>query len=111
MERFQVFIGRILDRSRLDNREALERAGLEPRYLPESFDEFDEVDFVAPLDGPNRMVLSVALEQGRIGRIILGWVAPDDPDDAMRSFDDEGLQRALGANGDRVVAFLDEVLG
>ncbi len=117
MERFQAFIGRTLERARLDNQEALGRAGLEPRYLPETFEEFDEVDFLAPLepegplDGRNRMVLSVAIERGKVQRILLGWVAPGDPEDTMRRLDEETLGRALEMNGDRVVAFFEEVLG
>ena len=47
------------------------------------------------------MVLSVALEQDRVQRILLGWVAPDDPDDAMRSLDEKTLARALEKNGAR----------
>ena len=42
MERYQSFIGRVVERSRLDEKNVLESAGLDPRYLPDAFEEFTE---------------------------------------------------------------------
>lgn len=106
MKRFQEFIGRAVNRNRCDDGALLGPAGLEPRYLPEAFDEFDEMDFLAPYEEGRSLVLSVALEQNRIQRILIGWAAPGDPDDAMRTLGDEELARALDAKGDDFRNFL-----
>lgn len=86
-------------------------AGIAPRYLPDEFEAFDEMDFLAPLDGERRLVVSAALEEGKIMRILLGWVGPGDPDDAMHALDEEGLGKALELNGDRLVGFFEKITG
>jgi hypothetical protein len=53
----------------------------------------------------------VALEQGRIMRILIGWVSPGDPDDAMRSMEEKDLKRALDLRGDDLARFLEEITG
>jgi hypothetical protein len=106
MKRFQEFIGRAVDRGRCGDAALLGSAGLEPRYLPETFDEFDEMDFLAAYEKGRSLVLSVALEQKRIQRILIGWAAPGDPDDAMRTLGDEELAKALDVKGDDFKNFL-----
>ena len=109
MERFRAFIGRLVDHTRLV--ESLPEAwpGFEARYLPERFEEFDEIDFALPYEGERRLVVTAALEQGRIQRILLGWIAPGDPEDAMRSLPDADLARALEMRGDELVRFFETV--
>jgi len=109
MKRFQPFVGRVVDRSRLDEATVLEARRIEARYLPDSFEEFDEMEFLAPFEGQDKLVFSVALEQGRIMRILLGWVQPGDPDDAMRSLDDAGIERALALQGEALLGVLQEI--
>ena len=109
MKRFQPFVGRAVDRPRLDGTGVLEKAGLVPRYLPDAFEEFDEMEFLLPFQEEKKLVLSVALEQGRIQRMLFGWVGPGDPEDAMRSLDEEGLTSALELHGAALIEFLEEV--
>jgi len=109
MERFRRFFGCPVNRKRMDDPALFEETGLEPRYLPEAFDVFDEMDFLAPLEGERRLVLSAALEEGKIMRILLGWVGPADPDDAMHRLDEEGIASALQLRGDDLVRFMEEI--
>ena len=111
MQRFQPFVGRPVNRTRIGESSVLEKAGFVARYLPEEFDEFDEMEFTLPFEEEKSLVLSVALEQGRIMRILIGWVGPGDPDDAMRSFDEKDLKRALDLKGDDMARFLEDISG
>lgn len=109
MERFRKIFGRSVNRSRLDDASLLEGAELTPRYLPDAFDEFDEMEFLCPLEGDRKLVLSAALEQGKIMRILFGWVGPDDPDDAMRRLDEEELKKILDGKGPALIEFLEAI--
>lgn len=110
MDRFRCFFGCEVNRRRMDPA-LFEEAGIAPRYLPDEFESFDEMDFLVPLDGEKRLVVSAALEEGKIMRILLGWVGPDDPDDAMHPLDEEDLGQALEMNGDALVGFFEKITG
>jgi hypothetical protein len=43
MQRFQPFVGRPVNRPRIDESSVMKSACLVPRYLPEEFEEFDEM--------------------------------------------------------------------
>jgi hypothetical protein len=109
MKRFRVFFNREVIRERLDDTELLTRAGLKVRYLPEVFEDFDEMEFLAPLEEGKDLVVSMALEQGKIMRLMLGWVGPDDPEDEMRSLDEGGVQQVLERYGDALTEFLKAI--
>jgi len=100
-----------VERARFDDAALFDETGVVPRYLPDAFEEFDEMEFILPFEGDRKLVLSLALEQGKVMRILLGWVAPDDPDDFMRSFDEEGLEKALTLRGDALVRFMERATG
>ncbi len=111
MERFQIYVNRKVERKNIDGSAALREAGFVPRYLPDAFEDFDEMEFLLPFEGDKKLVLSIALEEGGIKRILIGWVGPDDPDDMMRSLDKAGLKKALDLQGGSVSRFLDEITG
>jgi hypothetical protein len=111
MNRFQPFIGRVVMRERCDEAALLETTGITPRYLPDVFDELDEMEFTLPLKGEKGLVFSAVLEAGRIQRILLGWVGPDDPEDFMRPLDEAGIGEALEITGDALIRFLEAVTG
>ena len=110
MERFRRFFGCEVQRERLDDAGRLAEARLTPRYLPDAFEDFDEMEFLAPFEGDKRLVISLALEQKKIMRVLFGWTGPDDPDDQMRSLDEEELKRALDLQGERLSVFLEGIL-
>ncbi len=109
MERFRRFFGREVLRARIDEGDRLEVAELEPRYLPEAVDSFDEMEFTAPLEEEKRLVISAVLEEGRIMRLMIGWIGPDDPEDHMNSLDEEALEKALSRHGEKLVRFFEEI--
>lgn len=111
MKRFQPFVGSVVERARLDDPVLFDDTGIAPRYLPDVFEEFDEMEFLAPFEGDRKLVFSLALEQGKVMRILIGWVEPDDPDDFMRSFDEEGLRKALDLQGEALVRFMERTVG
>ena len=109
MERFRRFFGCKVVRSQLDDVSLLEQSGLEARYLPEAFDEFDEMEFLLPWEEDRKIVLSAALEQEKIMRILFGWIGPGDPEDAMRKLEEEDLKKVLAEKGPLLLAFLESI--
>jgi hypothetical protein len=102
-------MARAVDPKSLKDPSLFEGIGVVPRYLPETLEDFDEMEFLAPYEGDKKLVLSVALEEGKIQRILLGWVGPGDPEDAMRSFDEEELERAAASGGKVFETLLEKI--
>jgi hypothetical protein len=109
MERFKPFMARPVKPERLKDPALFEGTGAEPRYLPETLAAFDEMEFLAPYEGDRKLVLSVALEEGRIQRILMGWVGPGDPEDAMRSFDEQELEGVVDSHGEVFAVLLEKI--
>ena len=71
MNRFKVFVGRRVDRRRLDDGKILAKAGLVPRYLPDAFGEIDEaLAYLARLP-PERVEIG-HLERPALLRVAVG---------------------------------------
>jgi len=109
MERFRPFFGCPVNRKGLDDPAVLEEAGLEARYLPAAFESFDEMEFMTSLEGDKKLVLSIALEEGKIMRILFGWAGPDDPEDTLRSLEQADLTEALDQHGEALTDFFKKI--
>jgi len=109
MKLLRDFIGCEVNRSMMDDPGLLKETGLVPRYLPDVFEDFDEFDYLAPYENDNKLVLSAAIENGKLMRLIIGWAAPDDPEDALRPLDEEELEHALKLHGENLTKFLERI--
>jgi hypothetical protein len=109
MERLTKYIGRGLAEARLREERTLALLGARARWLPESLEDFDEIDLALPLDGERDLVLYVAVETGKIARIMLGRVPAGDDDADPLPFDEAGLAAVLDEKGDAVVSLLEAI--
>ena len=109
MDRIKAFIGSKVDRSRMEDPDLIQRTGFSPRYLPETFDDFDEFDYAGDYEEGKLLILSCVVEERVLGRAILGWAAPGDPDDALHPLNDAEVAKALAARGEMLVELLRHI--
>jgi hypothetical protein len=107
MERFRTYLGRTVDPQRLADAPALDTQGFRPRWIPEPLGEFDEIEVSRELDGERDLVVTVAVEQGKVARILFGWGPAGDDDADRRGFEEAELGAVLEAHGDAAAALLD----
>jgi hypothetical protein len=111
MQRLRRFLALALDSGRLADRAALSAFGARERWVPETIEEFDEIELALPLDEEREAVLTLALENGKIARILIGWARAGDDDADTVGFDEEGIAAVLDRHGDGLVGLLDHLTG
>ena len=107
MERLKPFVGRSLDAARLADRASLESLGFRGRWIPEELEEFDEVEVSRALDAERDLVVTVAVERGRVARILLGACPAGDDDADRRGLRPEGLPAILDDHGAAIGELLE----
>jgi hypothetical protein len=111
MERLRRFLHRELNEKSLRDDDALEEFGARPRWVPEELEDFDEVELALPLDEERDLVVSLALEEGRIERMMLGRAPAGDDDADVATLGEEALASALESHGETVVRLLAYLTG
>ncbi|MBE0425924.1 MAG: hypothetical protein IBX72_04655 [Nitrospirae bacterium] len=107
MQRFKRFIGKQVISENLKDPERLITYGIGCKKLPESLDEFDEIELsVGSVD--NEILLAVLVLEGKIKRIMFVKVNKSDPD-ASSPLTEEQLTRLLDEYGDRFINFFEYV--
>ena len=86
MKRFQKYLDKTLNEQFIGDEQELHHLNINVRYCPESFDFLDEIEFVLTYQADMDIVISVAVEDMLIKRIMIGWVGPDgdEPADQKR---------------------------
>jgi len=107
MERLRPFVGRIVDAARLADRAALEALGFRPRWIPEPLDDFDEIEVAIGLDDTRDLLVTAAVENAVVARILLGWGPAGDDDADRRGFEADEIPGVLEAHGEAIVALLE----
>ncbi|MHC4473252.1 MAG: hypothetical protein ACYS99_20095 [Planctomycetota bacterium] len=111
MQRLRRFLTRELAADRLADRPALAALGVRERWVPETIEAFDEVELALPLDAERDAVLTLAVEEGKLARILLGWAAAGDDDADTAGFDEEGLAAVLERHGETLERLLEHLTG
>ena len=107
MQRFKRFIGQQVISENLKDLEKLSTYGLECRNLPESLDEFDEIEL--SVGSPDdEVILAVAVLEGKIKRIMFVLVDKANPDEC-RPLTEEQLTKLLEEYGERLVSYFEYV--
>ena len=106
MERFRRFLGRTIEPERLADGAVLEDLGFRPRWIPEPLEEFDEIEVARSLDADRDLVVTVAVEQAKVARILFGHGPAGDDDADRRGFDEAEIAGMLDAHGDAVANLL-----
>jgi hypothetical protein len=106
MERIRKYIGAPLVAPRL---EAVEDFGARPRWVPEEIDDFDEIELALPMDDEEELLLTIAVEDGRMARILLSAARAGDDDADARGLSEAELMGALDRHGEALVALLEHL--
>jgi hypothetical protein len=111
MQRFRRFLHTSVSEDRLHDGEGLSSRGVRGRWVPDPIEAFDEVELAIPLDEERDLVVTMALEDGRLERMMLAWAPAGDDDADARALDEEGIARALEARGEGLVELLEHLTG
>lgn len=107
MQRFKRFIGEKVISENFTNPEKLSTYGIDCKKLPESLDEFDEIEL--SVGSPDdEVLLAVSVLEGKIKRIMFVKVDKTDPD-ACSPFTEEQLIKLLEEYGERLINFFEYV--
>lgn len=107
MERFRRFMGREINLENVKNSNCLQPFGITCTYLPDPPDEFDEFEFRTGFAG-QEIVITVAVEQGKIQRIMFSGADSDNPD-VTRSLSPSRLEELLAGKGDVLAGFFESI--
>ncbi len=108
MKGFRDFLGKELIHERAKDGAALARFGIKVRYLPDPPDIFDEYEFGIDWKAEQDVAFLVAVEKGKIARMLFGRPDADNPD-ILRPMDEEDLgqfQKDLGGRLKEFFSFL-----
>jgi hypothetical protein len=105
MQRFKRFIGKQVISENLKNLEKLSTFGVICKNLPESLDEFEEIE-LSVTSADDGILLCVAVLEGKVKRIMFVQIGKDDPD-ACRPLTEEQLLKLLDEHGKRLVNFFE----
>lgn len=108
MERFRKYMGTDLNLAGAKDEEALASFGIACTYLSDPLEDFDELEFRTGMGGQNNIVITVAVELGKIKRVMFA-VADDKKPDVVKSMTREQLEEFLAARGQDLVRFFDHL--
>lgn len=103
MERFKPFIGKDIIIEKVKDIENLKNYSLSCQYMPESFEEFEEIEFKM-----ENVIIGIAILEGKIKRILIAKPDEEDPE-ICRALSKEELEKFLIENGDRLVKFFRSI--
>ena len=111
MDRLRRFIGEAVVAERLSDSGARGDLGVKDRWMPDEIEAFDEIELSLPLDDERDAVLTLALEDGKLARIMLSWAKAGDDDADTVGFSEEDLGSTLDRHGETLVRLLDFLTG
>ncbi len=107
MQRFKRFIGKQVISQNLKKLEKLSTFGVICKNLPESLDEFDEIELSVG-SAEDEVLLAVAVLEGKIKRIMFVKVDKANPD-TCRPLTEEQLIKLLEEYGERLISYFEYV--
>lgn len=104
MQRFRKFMGAGLNLERVKDAGGLKAFGVVCTYLSDPPEDFDEFEFRTGFNGEDDIVITVAVELGKIKRIIFSRTDDENPD-VIRSLTGEQLEAFLSGKGEKLAGF------
>ncbi len=104
MERFRKYMGKDINLENIKNSNRLSAFGITCTYLPDPPCEFDEFEFSTDFNGQDNIVITVAIELGKIQRIMFSVADKRDPE-VTRSLTESQVAELLLKKGDQLVEF------
>lgn len=106
MQRFKKFIDQSLNSENIINSDQLSAFGITCTTLPDPPEEFDEFEFKTAFSEQMDVVIGVAIEMGKVKRILLGLSEKNDPDSFM-ALSESQLEDFLSQRGDQLLGFFE----
>jgi len=103
MEKIKKFIGKPFKLETIKNSDFLKSCSLACQSIPEKIEEFEELEFLI-----NDIVMCVAVLEGKIKRIMLVKVNPENPDDCSPLTKEE-LESFLTKNEEKLLKFFENI--
>jgi len=107
MQRFKKYIGKDLVVEQVQTSEYLKKAGFVCSVMPESFGDFEEMEFSCDFD-EKKIIMCVAVLEGKIKRIMFVKTPLDDPE-AVSPLSESELTELLDNNYDPLRGFFDGI--
>lgn len=108
MERFRKYMGKEIDLENVKNADRLNAFGVSCTYLPDPSEEFDEFEFRTGFNGEHNIILTVAVEMGKIKRVMFSAADEEDPD-VLRSLPQARLDGLLAKKGELLDEFFQYI--
>jgi len=108
LERFRKYMGKEIDLENVKNADRLNAFGVSCTYLPDPPEEFDEFEFRTGFNGEHNIVLTVAVEMGKIKRVMFSAADEEDPD-VLRSLPQARLDGLLAKKGELLDEFFQYI--
>ena len=109
MKRLQKYINRQVTLDPLKDERWLLSLGIEPRYVPNALEEFDEMEFGLGHAVGKPIIFTLVVVQGKLQRVSLGWIPEEGDEDEMRAFSEPELNAVLGEKGGILARFFEKV--
>lgn len=108
MERFRKYMRADLNLEGAKDKKFLSSLGITCTYLSEPLEDFDELEFRTGFQGRDDIVITVAVEMGKIKRVMFG-AADEANSDVVKSMSREGLEKFLAVRGEDLVRFFEYI--
>lgn len=110
MERFRKYMGRDLNLENVKDSGRLAAYGIQCTYLSDPPEDFDEIEFRCDFVGKDSIAITVAIEMGKIKRVMFG-VADEQEPDVIKSLTGPQLEGFLREKGETLVRFFEFITG
>ena len=108
MDELKRFLGKEFNLSLAKDTVFLSGLGLSLRYAPDEPDDFDEFEFGLDHKGKQDVAFLVAIEKGKIARMLFGKTVKDDPD-MLKPMSDEELAQLMNDKQELLIKFFEKI--
>jgi hypothetical protein len=108
MQRFRKYVDKSLNLGNVKNSNQLAAFGIICTSLPDPPEEFDEFEFNTGYSEQMDVVMGVAIELGKIKRVLFGLSDKNDPD-MFKGMSESQLEEFLALKGDQLVGFFEYI--
>ena len=110
MKRFRKYIDQSINLENVKNGDRLAGFGISCRAMSDPPEEFDEFEFTTDFSEQMDVVICVAIELGKIKRVLFGLSDRKDPD-SFSGLSESQLEELLDRKGDQLAGFLEYITG
>ncbi len=106
MQRFRKFMNAKLNVENVKNSAQLNSYGITCTYLPDPVEDFDEFEFRTDFGGKENIVISFALEMGKVKRLMISEADEHNPD-VVKGLTADRLESFVSQKGDDLERFFE----